>query len=181
MLQKLEVPKQASTPDTIDNREPGKSSEVPFSSGLQDSEPTDFSKNVEPVAVVSSQGLPSLDFQKTRPSNPTAATSSSKHGLKVSKPTKFYENGKPKTKGRCNIFEGKWVYDPEQSPLYDSAKCPFLSERVSCQRNGRPDKEYERWRWEANDCKIPRYAAPHLHYSNQAFPFAFINYNSITL
>lgn len=56
----------------------------------------------------------------------------------------------------CNIFEGKWVYDPEGSPLYDEAQCPFLSEQVSCQRNGRPDSEYEKWSWEANGCKIPR-------------------------
>ncbi|XP_016706346.2 protein trichome birefringence-like 18 [Gossypium hirsutum] len=57
---------------------------------------------------------------------------------------------------KCNIFEGKWVYDPKESPLYDSAMCPFLSETTSCRRNGRPDKEYEKWRWEINECKIPR-------------------------
>lgn len=56
----------------------------------------------------------------------------------------------------CNKFEGKWVYDPEGSPLYNEAQCPFLSEQVSCQRNGRPDSEYEKWSWEANECTIPR-------------------------
>ncbi|KAH1072024.1 hypothetical protein J1N35_024352 [Gossypium stocksii] len=60
---------------------------------------------------------------------------------------------------KCNIFEGKWVYDPKESPLYDSAMCPFLSETTSCRRNGRPDKEYEKWRWEINECKIPRFSA----------------------
>ncbi|MBA0687875.1 hypothetical protein Goari_005695, partial [Gossypium aridum] len=60
---------------------------------------------------------------------------------------------------KCNIFEGKWVYDPKESPLYDSAMCPFLSETTSCRRNGRPDKEYEKWRWEINECKIPRFNA----------------------
>ncbi|XVF60882.1 hypothetical protein PTKIN_Ptkin08bG0084100 [Pterospermum kingtungense] len=60
------------------------------------------------------------------------------------------------------MFEGEWVYDPDQSPVYDSAMCPFLSDRVSCQRNGRPDKEYERWRWEANGCEIPRFDAKDL-------------------
>ncbi|OMO61101.1 hypothetical protein COLO4_33558 [Corchorus olitorius] len=64
-----------------------------------------------------------------------------------------------KKMGRCNIFEGKWVYDPGASPLYDSAMCPFLSSRAICQANGRPDKEYEKWRWEANQCKIPRFDA----------------------
>lgn len=59
-------------------------------------------------------------------------------------------------KEECNIFEGKWVYDPKASPLYDAARCPFLSDQVSCQRNGRPDSEYEKWRWEPNGCQIIR-------------------------
>lgn len=57
---------------------------------------------------------------------------------------------------KCNIFEGEWIYDPEGSPMYDGAKCPFLSEQVSCQRNGRPDFDYEKWTWEAKGCHIPR-------------------------
>lgn len=56
----------------------------------------------------------------------------------------------------CNMFDGKWVYDPKGSPLYDEAQCPFLSDQVSCQRNGRPDSDYEKWSWEANGCEIPR-------------------------
>ncbi|KAF5481420.1 hypothetical protein F2P56_002070 [Juglans regia] len=57
----------------------------------------------------------------------------------------------------CNIFDGKWVYDPTSSPLYHGSQCPFLSEQVSCQRNGRPDSEYEKWSWEAKGCRIPRF------------------------
>ncbi|GLT30210.1 hypothetical protein SLA2020_050250 [Shorea laevis] len=57
----------------------------------------------------------------------------------------------------CNIFEGKWVYDPKASPLYDAARCPFLSDQVSCQRNGRPDSEHEKWRWEPKGCQITRF------------------------
>lgn len=56
----------------------------------------------------------------------------------------------------CNIFDGKWVYDPMTSPLYNGSVCPFLSDQVSCQRNGRPDVEYQKWSWEAKGCKIPR-------------------------
>lgn len=56
----------------------------------------------------------------------------------------------------CNIFDGKWVYDPTASPLYSVSQCPFLSDQVSCQRNGRPDFEYEKWSWEAKGCEIPR-------------------------
>ncbi|KAL5793640.1 hypothetical protein ACOSP7_002234 [Xanthoceras sorbifolium] len=62
-------------------------------------------------------------------------------------------------KEECNIFDGKWVYNPEKSPLYSVSQCPFLGDQVSCQRNGRPDREYEKWSWEAEGCEIPRFNA----------------------
>ncbi|KAM1017471.1 hypothetical protein ACFX13_047788 [Malus domestica] len=40
---------------------------------------------------------------------------------------------------KCNILNGKWVYDPKGSPMHEGAQCPFLSDQVSCQRNGRTD------------------------------------------
>ncbi|ERN13924.1 hypothetical protein AMTRI_Chr01g110800 [Amborella trichopoda] len=71
------------------------------------------------------------------------------------------ENGGERKKDldskKCNIFDGKWVYDPLQRLIYVPSSCPFLSEQVSCRKNGRPDSEYEKWRWEANDCEIPRF------------------------
>ncbi|XP_023554083.1 protein trichome birefringence-like 42 [Cucurbita pepo subsp. pepo] len=60
-------------------------------------------------------------------------------------------------KKSCNIFDGKWVYDPEVGPLYDQTKCPFLSDQVSCRRNGRQDFGYEKLSWEATGCNIPRF------------------------
>ncbi|KAK4577752.1 hypothetical protein RGQ29_028035 [Quercus rubra] len=57
----------------------------------------------------------------------------------------------------CNIFDGKWTYAPKDSPLYKGSQCPFLSDQVSCQRNGRPDFEYENWSWEAKGCEIPKF------------------------
>lgn len=59
-------------------------------------------------------------------------------------------------KKSCNIFDGKWVYDPKASPLYDQTMCPFLSDQVSCRRNGRQDFGYEKLNWEATGCKVPR-------------------------
>lgn len=71
--------------------------------------------------------------------------------------TTFLENENPvEEKKLCNIFNGKWVYNAETSPLYNEAQCPFLGDQVSCQRNGRPDVEYEKWSWEAEGCEIPR-------------------------
>ncbi|CAO2813087.1 unnamed protein product [Amaranthus hypochondriacus] len=56
---------------------------------------------------------------------------------------------------RCNMFEGRWVYKPEANPIYNVTSCPFIEEKMSCQRNERPDFEYEKWSWEARDCEIP--------------------------
>ncbi|PHT76708.1 hypothetical protein T459_20230 [Capsicum annuum] len=61
------------------------------------------------------------------------------------------------SENKCNIFEGRWVYESKGSPYYEAAQCPFLSEQVSCQKNGRPDFDYENWSWEAHDCVIPRF------------------------
>ncbi|CAN4103257.1 unnamed protein product [Withania somnifera] len=71
-----------------------------------------------------------------------------------------FEISKParkKSKNKCNIFEGRWVYESKGSPYYEAPQCPFLSEQVSCQKNGRPDFDYENWSWEAHDCVIPSF------------------------
>ncbi|XP_043720145.1 protein trichome birefringence-like 36 [Telopea speciosissima] len=62
--------------------------------------------------------------------------------------------GSPKS---CDMSIGKWVYDSSY-PLYDST-CPYLSSAVSCQKNGRPDSDYEKWRWTPQGCTIPRFNA----------------------
>ncbi|KAF8396415.1 hypothetical protein HHK36_018034 [Tetracentron sinense] len=59
--------------------------------------------------------------------------------------------------GSCDLSVGKWVYD-QSYPLYD-ANCPYLSTAVSCQRNGRPDSDYEKWKWKPQGCSIPRFDA----------------------
>lgn len=65
------------------------------------------------------------------------------------------EKPKKKIQKKCNMFDGRWVYKPESKPSYIVQNCPFLEEKMSCQRNGRPDFEYEKWIWEATDCDIP--------------------------
>uniref|UniRef100_A0A0E0MZ86 Uncharacterized protein n=1 Tax=Oryza rufipogon TaxID=4529 RepID=A0A0E0MZ86_ORYRU len=55
----------------------------------------------------------------------------------------------------CDLFQGRWVRDGAAAggyPLYEAAECPFLSDQVTCRRNGRPDAEYEQWRWEPRGC-----------------------------
>lgn len=65
------------------------------------------------------------------------------------------EKQEAKTVKKCDMFDGRWVYMPDDDPSYDSVKCPFIEEKMSCKKNGRPDFEYEKWRWEAFGCDIP--------------------------
>jgi hypothetical protein len=52
----------------------------------------------------------------------------------------------------CDLLDGSWVHDPAGYPLYQAAECPFLSDQVTCRRNGRPDAGYEQWRWQPRGC-----------------------------
>ncbi|KAG8381463.1 hypothetical protein BUALT_Bualt06G0124500 [Buddleja alternifolia] len=58
----------------------------------------------------------------------------------------------------CDLYHGKWIYD-STGPLYTSNSCPVLSPRQNCQGNGRPDKDYENWRWKPSQCELPRFDA----------------------
>ncbi|GMH11088.1 hypothetical protein Nepgr_012929 [Nepenthes gracilis] len=57
----------------------------------------------------------------------------------------------------CNIFEGRWAYNPAEKPLYNSSVCPFIEEKMSCRKNGRPDSDYEKWVWQNPDCEIRKF------------------------
>lgn len=84
---------------------------------------------------------------------------------------------------RCDFSVGKWVYD-ESYPLYDP-NCPYLSTAVTCQKNGRPDSDYEKWKWKPSGCSIPRsvhiatflFSSIHFHLVNiYLFIYHFVFY-----
>ncbi|ONM62357.1 Protein trichome birefringence-like 1 [Zea mays] len=56
---------------------------------------------------------------------------------------------------RCDMFYGNWVRD-DSYPLYPAGSCPHVDESFNCHLNGRPDKAYERLRWQPSGCIIPR-------------------------
>lgn len=61
-----------------------------------------------------------------------------------------------KLAGTCNLFSGKWVYDAS-NPLYDPSTCPFIDPQFNCQKHGRSDKLYQKYRWMPFSCPLPRY------------------------
>ncbi|XP_028756451.1 protein YLS7 [Neltuma alba] len=56
----------------------------------------------------------------------------------------------------CDLYQGNWVHDPS-GPLYTNNSCPVLTQMQNCQGNGRPDKDYENWRWKPFQCNLPRF------------------------
>ncbi|XP_020691862.1 protein trichome birefringence-like 36 [Dendrobium catenatum] len=76
-------------------------------------------------------------------------------GEKEDEVTKFQSLERPSRD--CDLTMGEWVFDASY-PLYEGS-CPFLSSQLSCRRNGRPDSDYEKWRWKPRRCSLPRFNA----------------------
>lgn len=56
----------------------------------------------------------------------------------------------------CDIYHGRWVYD-DTYPLYRSRNCPFVDRSFRCEENGRPDTDFMKYRWQPDDCDLPRF------------------------
>ncbi|WCJ25076.1 TRICHOME BIREFRINGENCE-LIKE 43 [Euphorbia peplus] len=67
-----------------------------------------------------------------------------------------YEKTEEKSNKGCNIYQGNWIYD-ESYPIYDISKCSFIEKEFDCLHNGRPDKDFLKYRWQPIGCNLPRF------------------------
>lgn len=56
---------------------------------------------------------------------------------------------------KCDLYQGSWVRD-EAYPLYKAEQCPFVESEFNCQRNGREDADYLKFRWQPKGCALQR-------------------------
>ncbi|KAK9063347.1 hypothetical protein SSX86_017217 [Deinandra increscens subsp. villosa] len=61
------------------------------------------------------------------------------------------------TENGCDVFSGRWVWDPANRPMYGEPECPYIQPQLTCQKHGRPDRDYQFWRWEPHGCSIPSF------------------------
>ncbi|KAL2541445.1 Protein trichome birefringence-like 34 [Abeliophyllum distichum] len=59
----------------------------------------------------------------------------------------------------CDLFSGKWVYDNISYPLYKEQQCFLVEDAFACEKYGRKDLKYQKWRWQPHDCDLPRFNA----------------------
>uniref|UniRef100_A0A7N1A4G4 Trichome birefringence-like N-terminal domain-containing protein n=1 Tax=Kalanchoe fedtschenkoi TaxID=63787 RepID=A0A7N1A4G4_KALFE len=56
----------------------------------------------------------------------------------------------------CDLYHGHWIYD-SNGPLYTNNTCPVITQMQNCQGNGRPDHDYQNYRWKPAQCDLPRF------------------------
>ncbi|XP_027069375.1 protein trichome birefringence-like 34 [Coffea arabica] len=59
----------------------------------------------------------------------------------------------------CNLFAGTWVYDNKSLPLYKDSNCSFMFDDLACEKYGRKDLDYQYWRWQPDNCDLPKFGA----------------------
>ncbi|CDP06432.1 unnamed protein product [Coffea canephora] len=57
----------------------------------------------------------------------------------------------------CDFFSGEWVFDNASRPLYNESDCPYMSDQLACHKHGRPDVDYQYWRWQPLNCNLKRW------------------------
>ncbi|KAI9076698.1 hypothetical protein K1719_041338 [Acacia pycnantha] len=104
----------------------------------------------EPVSVVSMNK--STDISTTLNETSQYSSDSSSTAVPASVDAAFNAS----QDSGCDLYHGTWIHDP-LGPLYTNNTCPVLTQMQNCQGNGRPDQDYENWRWKPFQCNLPRF------------------------
>lgn len=79
--------------------------------------------------------------------------------VKKTEDTKLPLIAEGKTDEGCDIFSGRWVRDELNRPHYKESECPYIQPQLTCQEHGRPETEYQKWRWQPHGCDLPSFNA----------------------
>ncbi|XP_076896926.1 protein trichome birefringence-like 19 [Bidens hawaiensis] len=55
---------------------------------------------------------------------------------------------------KCDVFSGEWIPNPN-APYYNNMTCWAIHEHQNCQKYGRPDSDFMKWRWKPDGCDLP--------------------------
>ncbi|VFQ61857.1 unnamed protein product [Cuscuta campestris] len=69
------------------------------------------------------------------------------------------EVGPAESANGCDLFQGNWVFDESYVNPYNSSQCSFIEKQFDCEKNGRVDSDYLKYRWQPNNCSLPRFDA----------------------
>ncbi|KAF5189828.1 trichome birefringence-like [Thalictrum thalictroides] len=61
-----------------------------------------------------------------------------------------------KAKTYCDMFQGSWVFD-KAYPLYNWSSCPSIRKEFNCEKYGRVNDQYLKYRWQPIGCNLPRF------------------------
>ncbi|KAI3679319.1 hypothetical protein L2E82_51451 [Cichorium intybus] len=67
------------------------------------------------------------------------------------------EGRRRRRSNECNLFKGSWIMDPSY-PIYNGSECPFVEPGLNCQKNGRTDTMYLKFRWQPHRCSLARFS-----------------------
>ncbi|KAK8508231.1 hypothetical protein V6N13_055676 [Hibiscus sabdariffa] len=91
-------------------------------------------------------------FEPTRVTSPSPSTTPVKKQREMAFAVGKGEEG-------CDIFSGRWVRDESTRPHYEESECPYIQPQLTCQEHGRPETEYQKWRWQPHGCDLPSFNA----------------------
>ncbi|GJP61755.1 hypothetical protein CLOP_g18892 [Closterium sp. NIES-67] len=56
----------------------------------------------------------------------------------------------------CDISKGWWISANRHLPLYTGLKCPYIRSSQNCQNQGRPDLQFQKYKWVPSGCTVQR-------------------------